>query len=153
MYSDCFGGYMDYGVDLRHKSLHILTLFSFRKVTRIAIEKWQRGCSSRAHAVDVLASCSNSLETYFIISQHNLEEMTVYLPMWTFLAYHYRNHGAKFCCVIQIFFAILWVTIHDTVHNVGGKTTWRFMLCSWPRANEKRDLTLIRSDLRQRSLY
>ena len=28
MYSDCFGGHMDYGIDLSHKSLHILTVLS-----------------------------------------------------------------------------------------------------------------------------
>ena len=26
MYGNCFGGHIDYGIDLRHKSLHILTL-------------------------------------------------------------------------------------------------------------------------------
>ena len=30
MYGNCFGGHIDYGVDLRHKSLHILTLLYLR---------------------------------------------------------------------------------------------------------------------------
>ena len=49
MYSDLFGGHMDYGIDLRYRSLHILTLLSLKlaksamiqaRSDLIAIGKW-----------------------------------------------------------------------------------------------------------------
>ena len=125
------------------------------EVTWIAIGKWWRACNSRAHAVDVSASCNNSLKTYlFRFTTHlaHFEETMIHIFLWKILSVPLSNSLAKSCCVIQIFVAILWVTIHVTLHRVGGKTTWRSMLCKWPRTNEERDLSLIRSDLRQWSL-
>ena len=52
----------------------------------------------------------------------------------------------------NLLLAILWVTIHFTLHNIQGKTTWLSMLCIWRRTNEERDLSPTRSNLRQQSL-
>ena len=45
MCSDCFGGHMDYGVDLRHKSLHILPLLSLN-LTKSAMMRAQNDLDS-----------------------------------------------------------------------------------------------------------
>ena len=103
-------------------------------MTWIAIGKWWRACNSRAHAVDVSASCNNSLKTYlFRFTTHlaHFEETMIHIFLWKILSVPLSNSFAKSCCVIQIFVAILWVTIHVTLHSVGGKTTWRSMLCKW----------------------
>ena len=155
---------MDYGIDLRYRSLHILTLLSLKlaksamiqaRSDLIAIGKWWRACNSRAHAVDLSGSCNNSLKTYlfhFSTQLAHFEETIIRFLLWNFLSASSSKSSAKSCCGIQIFVAILLVTIHVKLHSVGGKTTWRSMLCRWPRTNEERELSLIWSELRQWSL-
>ena len=125
---------MDYGIDLRYRSLHILTLLSLKlaksamiqaRSDLIAIGKWWRACNSRAHAVDISASCYNSLKTYlfhFSIKLAHFEETIIRFLLWNFLSASSSKSSAKSCCGIQIFVAILWVTIHVKLHSVGGKT-------------------------------